>query len=92
MGEDCILVKDCPLGKCIFKYIEFYLYVYSFADAMCQENQTYQEGGYDCASCTNLMLVSCQFKNQPGCYCKPDYVWNIDYQGCSLIKECPKIN
>lgn len=86
-NEDCILVKDCPLGKMfivLFKKTD--IVKFTFIDSICQENQSYQEGGYDCANCSNLSSLPCQFKDQAGCYCKPGYVWDSD--ACTLIKNC----
>lgn len=60
-----------------------------FTDSMCKENQTYQEGGYDCATCKNFNFVSCKFQDKAGCYCKPGFIWDSHFERCILITECP---
>lgn len=58
---------------------------------ICYSNETFQEGGYDCATCRNYKSSECAFIATAGCYCKPGYVRNVREisEDCILVKDCP---
>lgn len=55
----------------------------------CYFNETFQNGGYDCATCRNYKTAECPYTAKAGCYCKPGYVRNTESGDCVLVKDCP---